>query len=236
MRKKGVKVSYMNTGGINGGFKGLSHERAKTMWFPFPPLLFLKPNSRAKNPIGSQYGWVLLCDVALQFQHYPSLPTNQKHDFQRVWLSIHMKKPRVSEDRHHLFPPDSLLFIPPSRITLFTPQLGKHFPLLLLPFLLVISVAMGMVNREISASMVLLSLLLIAVVDAGSHGVNGVRGGEEEEADRITALPGQPKVSFQQYSGYVTVNHVAGRALFYWLNEAVHDPLSKPLVIWLNGG
>lgn len=31
MRKKGVKVSYMNTGGINGGFKGLSHERAKTM-------------------------------------------------------------------------------------------------------------------------------------------------------------------------------------------------------------
>ncbi|RVW31429.1 Serine carboxypeptidase-like 25 [Vitis vinifera] len=95
---------------------------------------------------------------------------------------------------------------------------------------------MGMVNREISASMVLLSLLLIAVVDAGSHGVNGVRGGEEEEADRITALPGQPKVSFQQYSGYVTVNHVAGRALFYWLNEAVHDPLSKPLVIWLNGG
>lgn len=146
------------------------------------------------------------------------------------------EKPRVSEDRHHLFPPDSLLFIPPSRITLFTPQLGKHFPLLLLPFLLVISVAMGMVNREISASMVLLSLLLIAVVDAGSHGVNGVRGGEEEEADRITALPGQPKVSFQQYSGYVTVNHVAGRALFYWLNEAVHDPLSKPLVIWLNGG
>ncbi|RVW82747.1 Serine carboxypeptidase-like 25 [Vitis vinifera] len=95
---------------------------------------------------------------------------------------------------------------------------------------------MGMANREISASMVLLSLLLIAVVDAGSHGVNGVRGGEEEEADRITALPGQPKVSFQQYSGYVTVNHVAGRALFYWLNEAVHDPLSKPLVIWLNGG
>ncbi|KAL6324573.1 hypothetical protein AAG906_013385 [Vitis piasezkii] len=72
---------------------------------------------------------------------------------------------------------------------------------------------MGMAYREISTSMVLLSLLLIAVVDAG-----------KEEADRITALPGQPKVSFQQYSGYVTVNHVAGRALFYWLNEAVHDP------------
>ncbi|KAG9157710.1 hypothetical protein Leryth_021223 [Lithospermum erythrorhizon] len=60
---------------------------------------------------------------------------------------------------------------------------------------------------------------------------------KEEEADRIVALPGQPKVSFQQFSGYVTVNQAAGRALFYWLTEAdVLDPLNKPLVIWLNGG
>lgn len=59
---------------------------------------------------------------------------------------------------------------------------------------------------------------------------------EEEEADRISSLPGQPKVSFDQFSGYVTVSKVGGRALFYWLTEAVHDPLSRPLVIWLNGG
>ncbi|XP_021766185.1 serine carboxypeptidase-like 25 [Chenopodium quinoa] len=59
---------------------------------------------------------------------------------------------------------------------------------------------------------------------------------DEEEADRIISLPGQPKVTFQQFSGYVTVNHVAGRSLFYWLTEAVSNPLSKPLVIWLNGG
>ncbi|PON46180.1 Serine carboxypeptidase-like [Parasponia andersonii] len=59
---------------------------------------------------------------------------------------------------------------------------------------------------------------------------------EEEEADRIRALPGQPKVTFEQFSGYVTVNRVAGRALFYWLTEAVHKPLSKALVVWLNGG
>ncbi|XP_031268538.1 serine carboxypeptidase-like 25 isoform X1 [Pistacia vera] len=59
---------------------------------------------------------------------------------------------------------------------------------------------------------------------------------QEEAHDRITALPGQPKVSFQQFSGYVTVNQAVGRALFYWLTEATTLPLSKPLVVWLNGG
>lgn len=58
----------------------------------------------------------------------------------------------------------------------------------------------------------------------------------EADFDWITSLPGQPEVRFERYSGYVTVNEEAGRALFYWLNEAVHLPESKPLVIWLNGG
>ncbi|EYU44197.1 hypothetical protein ABFS82_08G031000 [Erythranthe guttata] len=71
------------------------------------------------------------------------------------------------------------------------------------------------------------------------HGVNSAASAthlEEEEADRITGLPGQPKVNFQQFSGYVTVSQVPGRALFYWLTESVQQPLSKPLVVWLNGG
>lgn len=59
---------------------------------------------------------------------------------------------------------------------------------------------------------------------------------EEEEADRIGSLPGQPEVPFRQFSGYVTVHEAAGRALFYWLTEAYSDPSSKPLVVWLNGG
>ncbi|KAK4485318.1 hypothetical protein RD792_007954, partial [Penstemon davidsonii] len=57
------------------------------------------------------------------------------------------------------------------------------------------------------------------------------------ESDRIIKLPGQPaNVKFSQYSGYVTVDQEAGRALFYWLIEASEDPESKPLVLWLNGG
>ncbi|KQK02237.1 hypothetical protein BRADI_2g00262v3 [Brachypodium distachyon] len=40
------------------------------------------------------------------------------------------------------------------------------------------------------------------------------------------------------YSGYVTVDAAAGRALFYWLIEASSTaaPDSAPLVLWLNGG
>ncbi|XP_010549305.1 PREDICTED: serine carboxypeptidase-like 45 isoform X2 [Tarenaya hassleriana] len=54
--------------------------------------------------------------------------------------------------------------------------------------------------------------------------------------DRVAQLPGQPRVGFQQYSGYVTVDDKKQRALFYYFAEAEADPASKPLVLWLNGG
>ncbi|XVE60954.1 hypothetical protein DITRI_Ditri06bG0002300 [Diplodiscus trichospermus] len=55
-------------------------------------------------------------------------------------------------------------------------------------------------------------------------------------ADKIVALPGQPKVSFQHFSGYITVDEKQQRALFYYFVEAETLPDSKPLVLWLNGG
>lgn len=55
-------------------------------------------------------------------------------------------------------------------------------------------------------------------------------------SDRVTRLPGQPRVGFQQYSGYVTVDDKKQRALFYYFAEAETNPTSKPLVLWLNGG
>lgn len=59
----------------------------------------------------------------------------------------------------------------------------------------------------------------------------------DQEADRIALLPGQPAVNFSQYSGYVTVNRQAGRALFYWFQEApAGRAAAAPLVLWLNGG
>ncbi|XP_057979550.1 serine carboxypeptidase-like 27 [Malania oleifera] len=59
------------------------------------------------------------------------------------------------------------------------------------------------------------------------------------QGEKINKLPGQPEnVGFAQYSGYVTVNRIAGRALFYWLIEspASRSPESRPLLLWLTGG
>ncbi|WCJ44335.1 serine carboxypeptidase-like 40 [Euphorbia peplus] len=61
------------------------------------------------------------------------------------------------------------------------------------------------------------------------------KGSKEE--DKIVTLPGQPKVGFAQYGGYVTVDEVAGRALFYYFVEADQpSSTSLPLLLWLNGG
>ncbi|XP_010526302.1 PREDICTED: serine carboxypeptidase-like 29 [Tarenaya hassleriana] len=58
-----------------------------------------------------------------------------------------------------------------------------------------------------------------------------------QQQDKVSKLPGQDfNVNFEHYSGFVTVNEKLGRALFYWFFEAVEDPDSKPLVLWLNGG
>ncbi|KAG4915826.1 hypothetical protein JHK87_053383 [Glycine soja] len=56
------------------------------------------------------------------------------------------------------------------------------------------------------------------------------------EADKISNLPGQPHVKFQQYSGYFSVDNQNQRALFYYFVEAEKHPTSKPVVLWLNGG
>ncbi|KAK1360031.1 Carboxypeptidase [Heracleum sosnowskyi] len=57
-------------------------------------------------------------------------------------------------------------------------------------------------------------------------------------SDKITRLPGQPKVGFQQYSGYVVIDksNKQEKALFYYFVEAEKDPASKPLALWFNGG
>ncbi|XP_048231395.1 serine carboxypeptidase-like 28 [Ricinus communis] len=96
---------------------------------------------------------------------------------------------------------------------------------------------MGMLIKFSSCSFLLalsFATLLLSTISARL-----ISNKEEQERDRIIKLPGQPpNVYFSQYSGYVTVDPLAGRALFYWLIEApkMARPKSKPLVLWLNGG
>ena len=82
-----------------------------------------------------------------------------------------------------------------------------------------------------SQSFVMLAASLLFVI---AQGVVGVNSGSQ--ADKISTLPGQPPVKFQQYAGYITVDEKQKRALFYYFVEAEVEPASKPLVLWLNGG
>ena len=54
--------------------------------------------------------------------------------------------------------------------------------------------------------------------------------------DWIKSLPGQPSVSFRQFGGYISIDELQNRSLFYYFVEAQTDPYSRPLVLWLNGG
>ncbi|KAG7028428.1 Serine carboxypeptidase-like 45, partial [Cucurbita argyrosperma subsp. argyrosperma] len=54
--------------------------------------------------------------------------------------------------------------------------------------------------------------------------------------DFIKSLPGQPSVSFRQFGGYISIDELQNRSLFYYFVEAQTDPYSRPLVLWLNGG
>ncbi|WJX29335.1 hypothetical protein P8452_17989 [Trifolium repens] len=63
----------------------------------------------------------------------------------------------------------------------------------------------------------------------------GDSGHEGSEADKVT-LPDQPDVMFNQFAGYITVDVIQKRKLFYYFVEAVKEPASKPVILWLNGG
>ncbi|KAL7252954.1 hypothetical protein ACSBR1_007493 [Camellia fascicularis] len=84
----------------------------------------------------------------------------------------------------------------------------------------------------------IVTLLLLLLSSLSTRSVAGDYR-EEQERDRVVKLPGQPEnVGFSHYSGYITVDPPFGRNLFYWLIEvpAGRKPMSRPLVLWLNGG
>ncbi|KAL8209138.1 hypothetical protein R6Q57_008550 [Mikania cordata] len=89
-----------------------------------------------------------------------------------------------------------------------------------------------------SYSLIFIFLLAFITVFRSTTAAASRQHRYERLNDKIRNLPGQPaNVTFNQYSGYITVDRKKGRALFYWLTEASTIPAtSKPLVLWLNGG
>ncbi|CAN6373149.1 unnamed protein product [Urochloa humidicola] len=83
----------------------------------------------------------------------------------------------------------------------------------------------------------LAGLILLVQLPSGSSGQS-----QHEDRIDIEAMPGKPndlKFHFDMYGGYVTVDEEAGRALYYWFQEADRnhtDPATAPLLLWLNGG
>jgi len=78
-------------------------------------------------------------------------------------------------------------------------------------------------------------LSLLFLLAAGS---NAVVYTKEQLAQEITNLPGIPSgVKFRMFSGYVPVDSLATRSLFYWFVEAAQpSPETLPIVLWTNGG
>ncbi|DBA70172.1 TPA: hypothetical protein ACH3X2_012218 [Trebouxia sp. C0005] len=89
---------------------------------------------------------------------------------------------------------------------------------------------------------VLAAVLVASVQGAIVHNQDALRQldsksySADAEADRIVDLPGLGKPGFGLFSGYVTVNEEAERALFYAFAESQTNPREDPLVLWLNGG
>lgn len=92
-------------------------------------------------------------------------------------------------------------------------------------------------SQFLSIAIVATTLLLCSSFATSSSSSSTTDPFLQQRRDRVARLPGQDfNISFAHYAGYITVNDKAGRALFYWFIEAQQDPLSKPIVLWLNGG
>jgi serine carboxypeptidase-like clade II len=88
------------------------------------------------------------------------------------------------------------------------------------------------------------SLLSVLALAAGALALRGAASRSpptpQAAADLITNLPGfnasDWPTSWNQYSGYVTVDQTSDRRLFYWFQESQTDPDNQPLVLWQSGG
>lgn len=89
-------------------------------------------------------------------------------------------------------------------------------------------VTVGIMGRCCFGVVSIAVLCFAALVSYGAEGYPA--------EDLVVELPGQPKVGFKQFAGYIDVDVKNGRSLFYYFVEAEKNPEKKPLALWLNGG
>lgn len=80
------------------------------------------------------------------------------------------------------------------------------------------------------------SLFEVSTVEDGGESYKIFPQEGLKEKDKIDRLPGQPKVGFHQYGGYVTIDESKGKAMYYYFTEAPLSEKPLPLLLWLNGG
>ncbi|KAL1801886.1 hypothetical protein ACET3Z_030533 [Daucus carota] len=126
----------------------------------------------------------------------------------------------------------------------------KHSPLNLLILLTLLLHSLGHATATVDQAGLLTALRRAKMQSQREHTFNENRFDnlsfevDEENTDRKMqddlikdGLPGQPfPVKFKQFAGYVSVDKSTGRSLFYYFTEAVENPASRPLILWLNGG
>ena len=82
-----------------------------------------------------------------------------------------------------------------------------------------------------------LKTIIIVLVASTSVSAN------KADSDLVTNLPGinNNEICWKHWAGYLptdlsNVKAADAKNLFYWYHEAVTEPSTKPLILWLNGG
>ena len=59
---------------------------------------------------------------------------------------------------------------------------------------------------------------------------------QDKQLDKIDTLPGLNfPITFNQYSGFISLDEMETRNIFYWFVESRSDPVNDPIIFWTNG-
>jgi carboxypeptidase C (cathepsin A) len=48
--------------------------------------------------------------------------------------------------------------------------------------------------------------------------------------------PQKGPLNFDNYAGYIAINEVTNKSMYYWFVTSQRDPANDPVILWLQGG